>query len=90
MSTDLFELTLYAAILLKLFIRFSSSLVEFLRSCKYSDFFSLCPFQVVTLQIEEKVGENLKYMSTGEYFLNSTPMAYALRSRINKWDLIKL
>ena len=40
--------------------------------------------------IEEKVGENLKYMSTGEYFLNSTPMAYALRSRINKWDLIKL
>jgi hypothetical protein len=32
---------------------------------------------------EEKVG-------TGENFLNRTPMAYALRSTINKWDLIKL
>jgi hypothetical protein len=29
-------------------------------------------------------------MDTGEIFLNRTPMAYALRSRINKWDLIKL
>jgi hypothetical protein len=29
-------------------------------------------------------------MGTGENFLNRTPMAYALRSRINKWDLIKL
>jgi len=29
-------------------------------------------------------------MGTGENFLNKTPMAYALRSRINKWDLIKL
>jgi hypothetical protein len=28
--------------------------------------------------------------STGEIFLNRTPMAYALRSRIDKWDLIKL
>jgi hypothetical protein len=28
-------------------------------------------------------------MGTGEKFLNRTPMAYALRSRINKWDLIK-
>jgi hypothetical protein len=25
-----------------------------------------------------------------EHFLKKTPMAYALRSRINKWDLIKL
>jgi hypothetical protein len=33
--------------------------------------------------IEEKAG-------TGENFLNRTPMDYALRSRINKWDLIKL
>ena len=40
--------------------------------------------------IEEKVGESLKHMGTGENFLNSTPMAYALRWRINKWDLIKL
>jgi len=29
-------------------------------------------------------------MGTGEIFLNRTPMAYALRSTINKWDLIKL
>ena len=29
-------------------------------------------------------------MSTEEIFLNRTPIAYAIRSRINKWDLIKL
>ena len=29
-------------------------------------------------------------MGTGEKFLNRTPMPYALRSRIDKWDLIKL
>jgi len=29
-------------------------------------------------------------MSTKENFLNKTPMAYALRSSINKWDVIKL
>ena len=40
--------------------------------------------------IEEKVGTCLKHMGTGEKFLNRTPMAYALRSRIDKWDLIKL
>jgi len=40
--------------------------------------------------IEEKVGKHLEHMGTGENFVNKTPMAYALRSRINKWDLIKL
>ena len=40
--------------------------------------------------IEEKVGKNLEHMGTGEKFLNRTSMDYALRSRINKWDLIKL
>jgi len=35
--------------------------------------------------IEEKVGESLEHMGTGEIFLNRTPIAYALRSRINKW-----
>ena len=40
--------------------------------------------------IEEKVGKNLEDMGTGEKFLNRTLMAYALRSRIDKWDLIKL
>ena len=29
-------------------------------------------------------------MGTGEKFLNRTPIAYALRSRTDKWDLIKL
>jgi hypothetical protein len=29
-------------------------------------------------------------MDTGEYFLNRTPMAYTLKPRMNKWDLIKL
>jgi hypothetical protein len=37
-----------------------------------------------------KVGKNLKDIGTEEKFLNRTPMAYALRSRIGKWDLIKL
>ena len=40
--------------------------------------------------IEEKVGKSLKHMGTGEIFLNRTLVAYALRSRIDKWDLIKL
>ena len=33
--------------------------------------------------------KSLEYMGTGGKFLNRTPMAYALRSRIGKWDLIK-
>jgi len=41
-------------------------------------------------QIEEKVRKNLQHMGTGEIFLNRTPMAYAIRSGIDKWDLIKL
>ena len=40
--------------------------------------------------IEKKVWENLKHMGTGKKFLNRTPIAYALRSRIDKWNLIKL
>jgi hypothetical protein len=40
--------------------------------------------------IEEKVGKSLEYMGTGEKFLNRTSIAYALRSTIGKWDLIKL
>jgi hypothetical protein len=39
--------------------------------------------------IEEKLGKSLKHMGTGEIFLNRTPMTYALRSKIDKWDLIK-
>jgi hypothetical protein len=36
------------------------------------------------------VGESLDDMGTGEKFLNRTAMACAVRSRIKKWDLIKL
>jgi hypothetical protein len=40
--------------------------------------------------IEEKVGKSLEDMDTGEKFLNRTAMACVVRSRIPKWDLIKL
>jgi hypothetical protein len=40
--------------------------------------------------IEEKVGKSLEDMGTGEKFMNKTPIACAVRSRIDKWDLIKL
>jgi hypothetical protein len=45
-----------------------------------------------TLKLREnKVGKSPKHMGTGEIFLNRrTPIAYALRPRIDKWDLIKL
>ena len=36
------------------------------------------------------MGKSLEHMGTGEIFLNRTLTAYALRSRIDKWDLIKL
>jgi hypothetical protein len=40
--------------------------------------------------IEEKVGKSLELIGTGGNFLNRTPVAHALRSRIDKWDFIKL
>ena len=40
--------------------------------------------------IEEKVGISLEDMGTGEQSLNKTAMACAVRSRIDRWDLIKL
>ena len=39
---------------------------------------------------EEKVGKSLELIGTGETFLNRTLMANTVRSRIDKWDLIKL
>jgi hypothetical protein len=36
------------------------------------------------------VGKSLEDMGTGENFLNRTAMACAVRSRIDKWDLMKL
>jgi hypothetical protein len=34
--------------------------------------------------------KTLEHMGIWEIFLNRTPKAYVLGSRINKWDLIKL
>jgi uncharacterized protein YfbU (UPF0304 family) len=38
--------------------------------------------------IEENMGKSLKHMGSGKNFLNRTPVAYAVRSMIDKWDLI--
>jgi hypothetical protein len=40
--------------------------------------------------IEEKVGKSLELIGIGGNFLKRTPMAHALRSRIDKWDLMEL
>jgi len=40
--------------------------------------------------IEEKVGKSLEDIGIGEKFLTRTAMACAIRSRIDKWDLMKL
>ena len=37
--------------------------------------------------IEEKVGKSLDDMGTGGKFLKRTAMAYAVRQRMDKWDL---
>ena len=34
--------------------------------------------------------KSLEHIGTGKIFLNRTPMAYALISRLDKWDLMKL
>ena len=36
------------------------------------------------------MGKSLEHMGTVEIFLNKIPMVSALKSTINKWDLIKL
>ena len=35
-------------------------------------------------------GNNLEHTDTGDNFLNRKPMTQALRSKIDKWDLMKL
>ena len=39
--------------------------------------------------IEKKLGKTLEDMGTEENFLNRIPIAYALRSRIDKWKTNK-
>jgi hypothetical protein len=47
--------------------------------------------EMISLKLTgESVWKSLKDMGTGENFLNRTAMPYAIRSRIDKWDLIKL
>jgi hypothetical protein len=40
--------------------------------------------------IEEKVGKRLELIGSGVNFLNRTPMAQALKSTIDRWNLMKL
>ena len=40
--------------------------------------------------IEEKVRNSLECIGTGDNLLNRMPIAQALRSTVNKWDLMKL
>jgi hypothetical protein len=40
--------------------------------------------------IEENVGNSLEHIGTGEYILKRTLMAQALRSTVDKWNLLKL
>ena len=40
--------------------------------------------------IEEKVGKSLELIGTEGNFFNRTPVAHALRSKIDKWDFMKL
>jgi hypothetical protein len=40
--------------------------------------------------IEDKVGISLELIGTGGDFLNKTSISHALRSRIVKWNLMKL
>jgi hypothetical protein len=40
--------------------------------------------------IEDKVEKSCELTGTGGNFLNRTPMSHALRSTIDKWNLIKL
>lgn len=38
--------------------------------------------------IDEKMGNRLEHVGTGENFLDKTPMAQPLRSIIDTWDLM--
>ena len=40
--------------------------------------------------MEKKVRKSVEHIGTGEIFLNRTSIAYALRSTLDKWGLIKL
>ena len=50
---------------------------------------NLNKYQTTLNLIEKKEGSCFQCMSTGEHFLNITPVAQTLRT-ISKWDLLKL
>ena len=41
-------------------------------------------------ELDRRESEEYSLVSTGEDFLNKLPLAQALRSTIDKWDLMKL
>jgi hypothetical protein len=40
--------------------------------------------------VQERAGNTLEAIGTGNYFLNRTQMAHQLRERIDKWNYMKL
>jgi hypothetical protein len=43
-----------------------------------------------TKYIEQKMGNSLEFICTGDSILNRKPMFQALKSKIDKWYLMKL
>ena len=45
----------------------------------------------ITIKLtEERVGNSLQYMGTGDNFLYLTSVAQKIRATMNKWELLKL
>ena len=65
---------------------FSFYFVEYFEESKWIKDLHIKPGMVYLT--EKQVGK--KFNGTGGNLLNRTPMVYALRSRIDKWDLVKL
>ena len=40
--------------------------------------------------LEENLGKTIQYIGIGEDFMTKTPKALATKSKIDKWDLMKL
>jgi hypothetical protein len=83
------------SILLPCFIHFwnrcLNSMALYIQSILLNILILFCKVsQLRVCLIEKKVGKSLEDMSTGEKFLNKTPMTCAVRLRIDKWELIKL
>jgi hypothetical protein len=62
----------------------SNTISNFLRNCQTN--FQLL---LVVVPAYNPTNKSFKHIGPGEIFLSRTPMAHALRSRINKWVFIK-